>query len=45
MLIGAENWPARDLQSWVNQCTDLRFGDETDWRNQVVAWDEAHPVL
>jgi hypothetical protein len=45
MLIGTESWPERDLQSWVDQCTDLRFGNASDWWNQIVAWDEDHPVL
>ena len=46
MLIGTEGWPSATSQSWVDQCTDLRFGDETDWRNQVAALGrQDHPVL
>jgi hypothetical protein len=45
MLIGTESWPERDLRSWVDQCTDLTFGDASDWWNQIVAWNEDHPVL
>ena len=45
MLIGTENWPERDLQSWIDQCTDLRFGDANDWLEQVILWDGMHPVL
>lgn len=45
MLIGTEVWPERDLQSWIDQCQDLRFGTEADWDAAVEAWDAAHPPL
>jgi hypothetical protein len=45
LLIGTESWPADDLASWTDQCTDLSFGTVADWDAAVAAWDATHPPL
>src|SRR5690606_2480581 len=30
-LIGTESWPADELATWTEQCTDLRLGTAEDW--------------
>jgi len=45
ILVGTESWPAKDLSSWRDQCTDLTFGTVADWDAATAAWDAAHPPL
>jgi hypothetical protein len=44
-LIGTETWPADELASWQDQCTDLRLGTVADWDDAVAAWKAEHPPL
>jgi len=45
LLVGTETWPADELASWVEQCSDLRLGTIEDWDAAVAAWDAVHPPL
>jgi hypothetical protein len=45
VLIGTERWPANELRSWTDQCTNLRLEDAAEWDRLVAEWDEAHPPL
>ena len=45
VLIGTETWPARDLASWQDQCSDLTLGTAADWEAATAAWDAAHPPM
>ncbi len=45
VLVGTASWPASDLASWQDQCTDLVLGTADDWDVATAAWDAAHPPM
>lgn len=44
-LVGTEAWPPDELESWRDQCTDLRLGAAADWDAAVATWEADHPPM
>lgn len=44
-LINTSAWPAGDLASWQNQCTNITYGSTADWDTAVATWEADHPPM